>query len=90
MITAFLLLPVIAILFWLYSRFLPQRGKLILFDYGLFVLVILLASTLVYLVEQVEWVDAGPIWPQVLAAVGAYVVVLGGLAAGLGWRRYRD
>ena len=52
--------------------------------------VILLASILVYLVGQVEWVDAGPIWPEVLAVVGAYVVILGGLASGLGWRRYRD
>jgi len=90
MITALLLFPVIAILFWLYSCFIPQRGKLILFDYVLFVLVILLASVLVQLVKRVDWVGAGPVWPEVLAVVGAYVIILGGLSAGLCWRRYKD
>lgn len=89
MITALLLLPVLAILIWLYSCFLPQRGKLAFFDYTLFVMVILLASVLVHFVKEVEWVDAGPMWPEVVSAVGAYVIILGGLAAGLFWRRYR-
>jgi len=90
MITAFLLLPVLAILFWLYSYLLPQRWKLIFFDYSLFVVVILLATAFVHFVKQVSWVHAGPMWPDLVSAVGAYAIVLGGLAAGLFWRRYRD
>lgn len=90
MITALLLFPVICILFWLYSRMLPLRGRLNLFDYIVFAIVILLSSALVWLVKQVDWVDAGPVWPEVLAVVAAYVIILGGLAAGLCWRRYRD
>ncbi len=89
MTTAFLLFPVLAILLWLYSRMLPQRGKLTFFDYALFVGVILLASIQVHLVKQVDWVGAGPIWPDLVSAVGAYIIMLGGLAAGLCWRRYR-
>jgi hypothetical protein len=89
MITAFLLLPVLAILLWLYARLLPQRGKLIFFDYTLFVCVILFASIQVHLVKRVDWVGAGPTWPDLVSAVGAYIIILGGLAAGLCWRRYR-
>ena len=89
MITAFLLLPVLAILLWLYARLLPQRGKLNFFDYTLFVCVILLASIQVHLVKRVDWVGAGPTWPDLVSAVGAYIIILGGLAAGLCWRRYR-
>jgi hypothetical protein len=90
MITAFLLLPVLAILFWLYSYLLPQRWNLNLFDYSLFVIVILLATAFVQFVNQISWVNAGPMWPDLVSAVGAYAIVLGGLAAGMFWRRYRD
>lgn len=89
MITAFLLLPVLAILLWLYTYLLPQRGKLTFFDFALFVIVILMASAYVHFVQQVKWVDSGPMWPDLVSAVGAYAILLGGLAAGLFWRRYR-
>ena len=90
MITAFLLLPVLAILLWLYAYLLPQRGKLIFFDFALFAVVIMLASGFVQFVQQIEWVDASPMWPDLVSAVGAYTILLGGLAGGLVWRRYRD
>jgi hypothetical protein len=89
MITAFLLLPVLAILLWLYAYLLPQRGKLKFFDFGLFVTVILMASAFVQFVQQINWVNTGPMWPDLVSAVGAYAILLGGLAAGLFWRRYR-
>ena len=89
MITAFLLLPVLAILLWLYAYLLPQRGKLKFFDFGLFVAVILMASAFVQFVQQINWVNASPMWPDLVSAVGAYAILLGGLAAGLFWRRYR-
>ena len=89
MITAFLLAPVFVILLWLYSYLLPQRSSLKVFDYLLFTIVLLVAAVFVYFAEQLDWHDAGPLWPQLVAAVGAYAIMLGGLAAGLFWRRYR-
>jgi len=90
MITAFLLLPVLAILLWLYAYLLPQRGKLKLFDFILFAIVIMLASFFVHFVKQVNWIEASPMWPDLVSAVGAYAILLGGLAGGLFWRRYRE
>jgi len=88
MITAFLMLPVLAILMGLYSYALPQRGQLKLFDYSLFVIVILLLAGFVPWVKQLEWPGTGPQWPELVAAVGAYIISLTGLSAGLFWRRY--
>ena len=88
MITAFLLAPVLAILMWLYSYLLPQRGKLRFFDYAIFTAVLIAAATFVHFSSQLEWHDAGPLWPELVAAVGAYIILLGGLAAGLFWRRF--
>ena len=88
MITAFLLAPVLAILIWLYSYLLPQRGKLRFFDYLLFTVVILVSAVFVHFAMQLDWHDAGPLWPELVSAVGAYAILLGGLAAGLFWRRY--
>jgi len=90
MITGFLLLPVVGILLWLYAYLLPQRGKPVLFDYAYIVLVLSVAAVQVFFVKQIEWVDAGPIWPELVAVVGAYVIILVGLAGGLCWRRYRS
>jgi hypothetical protein len=33
--------------------------------------------------------DAGPIYPELVAAAGAYPIIVCGLAAGLAWRRGR-
>jgi hypothetical protein len=89
MISGFLLAPVLVILLWLYGYLLPQRGRFRRFDYGLFTVVILLAAAFIQFAEKLEWHGAGHIWPQVVAVVGAYGIILGGLAAGLFWRRYR-
>ena len=89
MITAFLLAPVLAILLWLYARLLPKRSTLRFFDYALFTIVIMISAVFVHLVNKTDWHDAGPLWPELVAAVGAYAILLGGLAAGLFWRRYK-
>lgn len=89
MITAFLLAPVLAILLWLYSRLLPERGKLRFFDYALFTIVIMICTVFIHFAKRMDWYDAGPLWPELVAAVGAYAILLGGLAAGLFWRRYK-
>lgn len=89
MTTAILLAPVLAILLWLYSYLLPQRGKLKIFDYALFTVVILISAVFVNFAMQLDWQDVGPIWPELVSAVGAYAILLAGLAAGLFWRRYK-
>mgnify|MGYP001824653361 FL=1 len=88
MITAFLLAPVLAILMWLYAYLLPERGTLRLFDYPLLTIVIVIAAVYVHFAMQLNWHNAGPLWPELVSVVGAYVILLGGLAAGLFWRRY--
>jgi hypothetical protein len=90
MITAFLLAPVLVILLWLYARLLPESGSLRFFDYSLFTIVIILSAVFVHFVENTDWHDTGPLWPELVAAVGVYGILLGGLAAGLFWRRYKD
>ena len=90
MITAFLLAPVLAVLLWLYARLLPENSKLRFFDYTLFTIVIMISSVFVHLVQNTDWRDAGPLWPEVVAALGVYGIWLGGLAAGLFWRRYKE
>lgn len=89
MITAFLLAPVLAILLWLYSYLLPERGKLRFFDYVLFTVVIFIATVFVHFAMQLNLQHAGPLWPELVSAVGAYAILIAGLAGGLCWRRYR-
>jgi hypothetical protein len=89
MITAFLLAPVLVILLWLYSRLLPERSRLQFFDYALFTVVIVLSALFVHFVKRLDLHESGPWWPDLVASVGAYGILLAGLAAGLFWRRYR-
>lgn len=87
MITAFLLLPVMGVLTWLYWYLLPQGRRWRRFDSLLFLALILMAIFFVHVVRRVEWSGGGPLWPDLVSAVGAYVILAGGLAAGLAWRR---
>ena len=89
MITAFLLAPVLAILLWLYAYLLPPPRKLRIFDYVVFTAVIILAAAFIQFAGQLQWQNAGPLWPELVKAVGAYAILLAGLAGGLCWRRYR-
>jgi hypothetical protein len=91
MITAFLLMPVVAVLLWLYWYWLPvdkerasrwRRG-----DTLLLVLLASLASGFVYIAKHMEYEGAGPMWPELVSAVGAYAIIAIGLTLGLVWRR---
>ena len=87
MITAFLLLPVLAVLLWLYWYLLGEQRPWNLFDSVL--LLILLAVSVAwhfYILGQ-DWQGAGPLWPQVLSVMGAYGILAIGLALGLWWRK---
>ena len=91
MITFFLLFPVALVLIWLYWLALPKstgharRWRWI--DTALLVFLVCLAGILVNAVMKTEFVDAGPIWAEVVAATGAYGTITIGLAIGLILRR---
>jgi hypothetical protein len=89
MITALLLLPVLAILTWLYWFLLPDRSWRI-FDSMVLVFVILLSGVHIGLTARADFTGAGPIWPQVVSVLGAYGLITTGLLSGLLWRRLRS
>jgi hypothetical protein len=89
MITGFLLLPVFAVLAWLYWYFLPGSRAWGWFDSLLLPGVIVLAAVYVVYVGGLEFEHAGSLWPEIVAVVGAYAILTGGLALGLAWR-YRQ
>jgi hypothetical protein len=86
-ITALLLLPVTAVLAWLYRQALPRGGRWNRFDTGLLFAVAAAAAAWVAWARSATWHDAGPIYPELAAAAGAYPIIVIGLAAGLTWRR---
>jgi hypothetical protein len=89
MITALLLVPVTAVLAWLYRRALPGHGAWRGFDTVVLCAVASLALAWVAWARSIRFADAGPIFPELLAAAGAYPIIVLGLAAGLTWRRVR-
>lgn len=92
MITALLLLPVVTILVWLYWYCLPvdsdRQGRWRWVDSVLVLILALLAARLIRFAMGAEYEGAGPMWPELVAAVGAYAVFAVGLASGLALRRY--
>ena len=87
MTTAFLLLPVAAVLAWIYRQALPVGDRLTAVDMGVFGLVGALVTAWVLWAKQAEFADAGPVYGELVAAAGAYPIMVAGLAAGLTWRR---
>jgi len=88
MINALLLLPVFAILVWLYRRMLPGRAWMAR-DTLWVIAVMLLTVTYIFGVEQMRFPDGGPLWPLIVSMVGGYAILLCGFGAGLWWRRRR-
>jgi hypothetical protein len=92
MIAFLLLLPVGLVLLWLYWLCLPQKasisGRWRWVDSVLLIFVIVLASFLAYVVSHAEYVNAGPIWPEVASATTGYLVFAIGMSIGLILRRW--
>jgi hypothetical protein len=91
MLTALLLLPVLAILIWLYWYVLPDRSWRLCDS---LILSLLLACTAGFVIgiDQVNFDDAGPLWPYIVSATGAYGILTLGLGSALAWRwrRFRS
>ena len=91
MITALLLLPVVSILTWLYWYCLPvspaRVGRWRWMDSVLVLVLTLLADQFIRFAMHAEYEGAGPMWPELVSAVGAYAIFALGLAGGLTLRR---
>ncbi len=91
MITAFLLMPVVAVLVWLYWSLLPaDTERVSRWRWGdtlLLVLLASLASGFVHVALHAEYDGAGPMWPELVSVVGAYAIFAIGLVLGVVWRR---
>lgn len=91
MIAFLLMLPVASTLLWLYWYFLPadtgrnRRWRWV--DSALLTGLIVLASLFVYSKMHTEYMNAGPIWAELVAVTGAYLIMATGLLVGLIARR---
>jgi membrane protein implicated in regulation of membrane protease activity len=85
--TLFLLVPVAAVLIWLYGYLLPRDSGWTRFDAILLIALALLSACWVAWVMAAPLDGAGPLWPHVLSAIGVYFILVVGMAAGLAWRR---
>lgn len=86
MLTLLLLLPVIAILVWLYWYLLPGRRWLWWDSLALLILLVAAAAFLDW-VERMDFDAGGPLWPYIVSAAGAYGILALGLGVALAVRR---
>jgi len=86
MTTVLLLLPVAAVLAWLYCHSLPGGETLGAFDFAVFGAVALPVVAWIAWAGATEFHSAGAIYSELVAAAGAYPILLTGLAIGLAWR----
>ena len=95
MITALLLLPVVAVLVWLYWYLLPEpinrtgvrESRWRWMDTALFLVLLLLAAAFHHMALNADYHDAGPMFPELISAAGSYSIMAAGLAMGLWLRR---
>jgi len=87
-LTTLLLLPVLAVLLWLYWYLLPARQWLF-FDNLILVSLLTCAAAFVVWVDGINFEGESPLWPYIISATGAYAILTLGLGSALAWRRYR-
>ena len=87
MLNGLLLLPVLAILVWLYCYLLPDRVWLWLDSLVLLFLLAVAAAFLEW-VERMDFDAGGPLWPYIVSAAGSYGILLLGLGIALAVRRH--
>jgi hypothetical protein len=89
MITALMLLPVAAVLTWIYGYLLPRRWRWTAPDVLWLALALLLAGGWIYWARVNPFAGSGPVYGDLVAAAGAYPILVCSLALGLAWRRRR-
>ena len=91
MIASLILLPVGLILVWLYWLCLPidtnRGGRWRWTDSVLLLVLVCLSGIFIYTAQHADYANASPIWTEVVAAAGGYIVFTIGLTIGLILRR---
>ncbi len=87
-VTGLLLLPVVAILIWLYWYLLPARQWL-LCDSLILLFLLSGAGGFVFWIGGMSFDGESALWPYIISATGAYGILTLGLAIALAWRRSR-
>jgi membrane-associated HD superfamily phosphohydrolase len=86
-----IMLPVVLMLLYVY-RVIVIKLQHRQLDRGDSIAVVLAVTTAVfymYWIQQQDWTNSSPIWPTVLAPMGAYHIFAFGLAAYLYYRKIR-
>jgi len=86
MVTGLLLLPVGAILVWLYWYLLPAR-KWLACDSLILMFLLIGTGGFVVWIDSKSFDGESSLWPYVISATGAYGILTLGLAMALIWRR---
>jgi len=89
MITAVMLLPLTAVLTWIYGYLLPDRWRWTMFDALWLSAALLLGAGWIAWARAHPFAGSGPVYGDLVAAAGAYPIFVAVLAAGLAWRRSR-
>ncbi|MCF6263366.1 MAG: hypothetical protein L3J24_07255 [Xanthomonadales bacterium] len=91
LVTILLMLPVVLILLFVYRLIVIklQQRKLDRGDGIAVVLAVTLTLIYIYWVLAQDWSSSSPIWPHILATMGAYHIFAFGLAAYLYYRKIR-
>lgn len=89
MTTMLLLLPVAAVLTWIYRRALPRASGWSGFDTALLAVLAVLLGGWAAWAGGSDYRGAGPVFGELVAAAGGYPILLAGLGLGLLWRHAR-
>ena len=87
MITALMLVPLTAVLTWIYGYLLPERWRWTPFDALCLLAALLLGAGWIWWASSDPFADSGPVFGDLVAAAGAYPIFAACLALGLAWRR---
>jgi len=89
MITAVMLLPVTAVLTWIYGYLLPERWRWTKFDMLWLSVALLLGGGWIIWARAHPFAGSGPVYGDLIAAAGAYPIFVAVMAVALAWRRAR-
>lgn len=82
-----MMLPLTAVLTWIYRYLLPEPRRWTMFDSLWLVAALLLAAGWIYWASGNRFAGSGPVFGDLVAAAGAYPIFAACLALGLAWRR---